>query len=89
MPQGTPTTQSGSTGTAGVTGTSGPIGTTGTRSLADTEHGTSILMLDRVQQILDKASDGKGSSVTIDRGLVDEIRAELAQVKASLQAEKR
>src|SRR4051794_6365468 len=75
-------------GSAGATSGAQP-GAGGTSSIADTEHGTSILLLDRIQKILDKAIDGKGSEVTIERGLVDEIRAELAQVKSSLQAEKR
>jgi hypothetical protein len=76
------------TGSTGTTSGS-PAGNTGTTSIADSQHGTSILLLDRVQKILDKAVDGKGAEVTIDRGLLDEVRAELAQVKASLQAEKR
>jgi hypothetical protein len=63
---------------------------TGTSSIADTEHGTAILLLDRVQKVLDKAADdAKGGQVTIDRGLLDEVRAEVAKVKQSLQAEKR
>jgi hypothetical protein len=62
-----------------------PVGTTGTKSVADTEHGTSILLLDRVQKVLDKAETKDGQAV-LERGLLDEIRAEIAQVKASLEA---
>lgn len=65
------------------------VGTTGTSSVADTEHGTEILLLDRVQKVLDKAAaDAKGGQVTIDRGLLDELRAEVTQVKTSLQGRK-
>jgi len=32
--------------------------------------------------------DGKTEEVTIDRGLIDEIRAEIAQVKLTLQRPK-
>jgi hypothetical protein len=62
-----------------------PVGTTGTKSVADTEHGTSILLLDRVQKVLDKAETKDGQAM-LERGLLDEIRAEIAQVKASLEA---
>jgi glucose/arabinose dehydrogenase len=66
-----------------------PVGTTGTSPVADKDHGTEILLLDRVQKVLDKAADdAKGSAVTIDRGLLDELRAEVTQVKTSLQAQK-
>jgi hypothetical protein len=57
--------------------------------LVDSPHGTAIALLDRVQTVLDKAVDGKGDQISLDRGLVDEMRAELTQVKLTLQAEKR
>jgi hypothetical protein len=66
-----------------------PVGTTGTSPVVDKDHGTEILLLDRVQKVLDKAADdAKGSAVTIDRGLLDELRAEVTQVKTSLQGQK-
>jgi hypothetical protein len=68
------------------TGASG--GSTST-PLVDSPHGTAIALLDRVQKILDTAVDGKGDQVTLERGMVDEMRAELTQVKLTLQAEKR
>ena len=46
-------------------------------------------MLDRVQQVLDRAVDGKSGNVSVDRGLLDELRAEIMQVKMTLQGEKR
>lgn len=62
-----------------------PVGTTGTKSVADTEHGTSLLLLEHVQKVLAKA-ETKDGQATLDRGLLDEIRAEIAQVKMSLEA---
>ena len=57
--------------------------------VVDSPHGTAIALLDRIQTVLDKAVNGKGDQITLSRGLADEIRAELAQVKLTLQAEKR
>ena len=52
---------------------------------ADTDHGTAMLLLDRIQKVLDKAADEQTGEVNIDRGLVDEMRAELVQVRMTLQ----
>lgn len=57
----------------------------------DTDHGTAIVLLDRIQKVLDTAVDEKKSKdgpISIDRGLIDEIRAEVTQVKMTLQGEK-
>jgi hypothetical protein len=56
--------------------------------ISDSERGTAVLLLDRIQQVLDKAVDGKSEDVTLDRGLLDEIRAEVAQVKLTMQRAK-
>jgi hypothetical protein len=56
---------------------------------ASVDHSTALALLDHVQKVLDKAVDGKGSTVSIERGLLDEVRAEVSQVKVSLQGEKR
>jgi hypothetical protein len=66
-----------------------PVGTTGSASIADTDHGTAILLLERALSVLDKSVNSKAGDVTLDRGLLDEVRAELTQVKATLQAEKK
>jgi hypothetical protein len=66
-----------------------PVGTTGSGSIADTDHGTAILLLERALSVLDKSANSKAGDVTLDRGLLDEVRAELTQVKATLQAEKK
>jgi hypothetical protein len=64
-----------------------PAGTTQT-PIADSDRGTAIQLLDRIQRVLDKAVAGKSEEVSIDRGLLDEIRAEVTQVKLTLQAQK-
>ena len=61
----------------------------GTPSLSNTELGTAALLVDRALAVLDKASNTKTGDVTLDRGLLDEVRAELAQVKATLKAEQK
>ena len=55
------------------------------QSVADTDHGTAILLLEHVQKVLDDAANSGTVKVTIDRGVLDEIRAELTQVRRSLQ----
>jgi hypothetical protein len=57
--------------------------------LSDSDLGSSILLLERVQKVLDQAVDGKAGQMSIDRSLLDEVRAEITQVKASLQGSKR
>ena len=52
--------------------------------VSDSERSTAVQLLDRIQQVLDKAVDGKTEEVTLDRGLLDEIRAEVTQVKLTL-----
>ena len=51
----------------------------------DSEFGTALAMIDDIQKILDDAIDGKTGPVTIDRGKIDEMRAELAQIRISLK----
>jgi hypothetical protein len=55
------------------------------------DHTSEIALLDRIQKVLDTAVDeqrAKGPSISIDRGLVDELRAEVTQVRMSLQGER-
>jgi hypothetical protein len=55
------------------------------------DHTSDIALLDRIQKVLDTAVDeqrAKGATVTIDRGLIDELRAEVTQVRMSLQGGK-
>jgi glucose/arabinose dehydrogenase len=86
-----PPTQMPATVTPVQTSQPQPVGTTGTTSISDTEHGTAILLLERVQKVLDEAADGKSKdgTVTIDRGVLDELRAELSQARSSLKTDKR
>ena len=57
-----------------------------TTSVADTEYGTEILLLERIQKVLDEAADGQTGSVKMDRGTLDELRAEVTQVRLALKA---
>ena len=55
------------------------------------EHANELALLDRIQKVLDTAVDeqrAKGPTISIDRGLVDELRANVTQVKLSLQGER-
>lgn len=70
------------------TTTMAPAPATTTPSLANSEHGMAVLLLDRAMKVLQDAADKKTGDVTIDRGLLDEVRAELTQVKAALKTEK-
>ena len=53
-------------------------------SQVDTEWGTALAMLDRVERILNDATKEPGK-INIDRASIDEIRAEIAQVKTMLR----
>jgi hypothetical protein len=53
------------------------------------DHTNELALLDRIQKVLDTAVDEqrtKGSTISIDRGLVDELRANVTQIRLSLQA---
>jgi hypothetical protein len=53
-------------------------------SQVDTEWGTAIAMLDRVERILDDATKEPGK-INIDRASIDEIRAEIGQIRTMLR----
>jgi hypothetical protein len=56
------------------------------------DYSAEIALLDRIQRVLDNAVGEKGTkgpSVNIDRGLVDELRADVTQVKMDLQGQKK
>ena len=68
-----------------------PVGTTGqmiptpSAPCAPGDVSTALPLLDRVQRLLDAAiKDGLGK-VELDRGTVDEMRAEIAQIRAAIQ----
>jgi len=73
-----------------------------TPSATDTDHGTALMLLDRVAAVLDAAIKGKSTEsgavgtsgsddgtvkVVVDRAALDEIRAEIAQIRLLLNAE--
>jgi hypothetical protein len=70
----------------------------------DTDHGTALMLLDRISKVLDDAVNRKASKsdivgtsgsndgplkVVIDRAALDEIRAEITQIRLLLQSEPR
>lgn len=57
-----------------------------TTSLADTEYGTAIVLLERIQKVLDEAADGQTGTVKMDRGMLDELRAEVTQIRVMLKS---
>jgi len=46
---------------------------------------TALPLLDRVQRILDEAIKNELGKVSLDRGQIDEMRAEIAQIRAAIQ----
>jgi len=46
--------------------------------------GTALPLLDRVQRLLDEAIKDNLGKVSLDRGNLDEMRAEIAQVRAAI-----
>jgi hypothetical protein len=71
---------------------------------SDTDHGTVLMLLDRIARVLDDSTNRKASKsdivgtsgsddgrmkVVIDRAELDEMRAEIAQIKVLLQSEPR
>jgi len=54
----------------------------------DMQLGDALAMLDRVQRILDDAIKEPGK-ISLDRGSIDEMRAEIAQIRSMLQSRPR
>jgi hypothetical protein len=52
------------------------------------DYDTAIALLVRIQKVLDDAVSQKWGQINIDRSLIDEVRAEVTQVKMNLQGEK-
>jgi hypothetical protein len=63
---------------------SAPAATNDTVAQVDTPFGTALAMLDRIQRILDDAIKDPGK-LSIDRAKIDEMRAEIAQIRTLLQ----
>jgi hypothetical protein len=51
----------------------------------DTQWGTALALLDRMERILNDATKEPGK-IEIDRGAIDEMRAEIAQIRVMLRA---
>jgi hypothetical protein len=57
--------------------------------VVDTDLGTALALLDRIQRILADATKDEMGKVSIDRGAIDEIRAEVTQIKTILETRRR
>jgi hypothetical protein len=69
----------------GAAGAGGGAPSTGNRNpQVDTEWGTALAMLDRMERILNDATKEPGK-ITIDRAAIDEMRAEIAQIRTMLR----
>jgi hypothetical protein len=55
----------------------------------ETEFGTALALIDRMQRILDEAAKDEMGKVSLDRANIDELRAELAQIRTILEARSR
>jgi hypothetical protein len=60
-------------------------GSSGSSPQVDAPFGTEVAMLDRMQRILDDAIKEPGK-ISLDRASIDELRAEIAQIRTVLQA---
>jgi hypothetical protein len=69
----------------GAAGAGGGAPSTGNRNpQVDTQWGTALAMLDRMERILNDATREPGK-ITIDRAAIDEMRAEIAQIRTMLR----
>lgn len=76
-------------GTAGqpVAGTQipGPM----TAACAQADASTALPLLDRIQRLLDQSIKNQFGKVSIERSAIDEMRAEVAQIRTAIQPVKR
>src|SRR5438067_13879974 len=56
---------------------------------AETEFGTALALIDRMQRVLDGATKDALGKVSIGRADIDEMRSELAQIRTILDARNR
>jgi len=56
---------------------------------AETEFGTVLALIDRMQRVLDGATKDELGKVSIGRADIDEMRSELAQIRTILDARNR
>jgi len=61
----------------------------GTMPRVETEFGTALALIDRMQRLLDEAAKDDLGKVSFDRAGIDELRAELAQIRTILEARSR
>src|SRR5205085_11356937 len=85
-PTGGSASASGAAPSSGAAGAAGPAPSTGNRNpQVDSEWGTALALLDRMERILNDATKEPGK-INIDRASIDEMRAEIAQVRTMLRS---
>ena len=59
-------------------------------TLASNEEqlGTALVLLEHIQSVLDEATVGKSGTISLDPGVVDQLRAEVAAVRLALRKER-
>lgn len=73
---------------AGAAAGSAPAAVNTSMPQVETDLGMAVTLLDRMQRILDDATSEPGK-LKLDRGSVDEIRAEIGQIRSILRARQR
>jgi hypothetical protein len=73
---------------AAAAGTGAAPSVNGAVAQVDTPFGTALALLDRMQRILDDAIKNP-DKISLDRGAIDEMRAEIAQIRTMLQASRK
>jgi hypothetical protein len=53
----------------------------------DEQLGTALVLLEHIQSVLDEATVGKNGTISLDPGVVDQLRAEVAAVRLALRKE--
>jgi hypothetical protein len=54
----------------------------------DEQLGTALVLLEHIQSVLDEATVGKSGTISLDPGVVDQLRAEVAAVRLALRKER-
>ena len=67
----------------------GPVSPQDRSTLAsnDEQLGTALVLLEHIQSVLDEATVGKNGTISLDPGVVDQLRAEVAAVRLALRKE--
>jgi hypothetical protein len=89
QPASQPRTQPPAPGLPPPVGTAGEMVPTPVPTCTPADVSTALPLLDRIQRLLDEASKDHLGKVDMDRATIDEIRAEVAQIRVAIQPVKR